>query len=219
MAFNKRQSEAAVLEQYRVSLENVKKQPKISSTMTEYGYTPESITIGENLYSSTLQVYQLNKTEDDETSTAYQLFDQNRVALTDIYRIHRRKAKAAFRKDPVMLDQLSVSGSQPGVYVKWMVMVKKFYAEASNSEETKTKLSRFKVTDEEISMAINLISQTEAARSEYLREVGESEDATKQKDAAFTKLDDWMGEFYEVAKIALEDHPQLLEALGLSVRS
>lgn len=38
-------------------------------------------------------------------------------------------------------------------------------------------------------------------------------------DPAFGKLDDWMSEFYAVAKIALEDNPQLLESLGKLVRS
>ena len=53
----------------------------------------------------------------------------------------------------------------------------------------------------------------------YLKEKGESQDATKIKDEVFAKLDDWMSEFYAVAKIALEDNPQLLESLGKLVRS
>ncbi|NLT49572.1 MAG: hypothetical protein GXX85_01480, partial [Ignavibacteria bacterium] len=48
---------------------------------------------------------------------------------------------------------------------------------------------------------------------------GESEDATKEKDAAFAKMDKWMSDFYAVARIALEDKPQLLEALGKIVKS
>jgi len=39
------------------------------------------------------------------------------------------------------------------------------------------------------------------------------------KDAAFAKIDDWMSEFYAEAKIGLEDNPQLLEALGKTVKS
>ena len=53
----------------------------------------------------------------------------------------------------------------------------------------------------------------------YLREKGESQDATKLKDAPFIELEDWMREFYTVAKIALKDNPQLLESLGKFVRS
>ncbi len=39
------------------------------------------------------------------------------------------------------------------------------------------------------------------------------------KDAAFAQIDDWMSEFFSVARIALEDEPQLLEALGKIVKS
>ncbi len=63
------------------------------------------------------------------------------------------------------------------------------------------------------------IGKYEVTHEEYLREVGESQDATKQKDAAFAEIDDWMRDFYAVARIALEDHPQLLETLGILVRS
>jgi hypothetical protein len=100
-----------------------------------------------------------------------------------------------------------------------MENVKKFYAEISNSEGLKGKLLIFKVTEEEVAQATNLIIETEAARAEYLREVGESEDMTQQKDAAFSTLEDWMSEFYAVATVALEDHPQLLESLGKSIKS
>jgi hypothetical protein len=219
MSTKRTSSEAAALEQYRVSFENVKTQPTISSTMTEYGYTPEVIGEGENLYANTLHVYNSNKTEDDETSAAYAVFEEKRGELKDLYRAHRKKAKVVFRNDPVTLDLLGIGGRQPSSYVKQMEMMKKFYAEISNSEELRTKIIRLKVSEDEISQASTLIVETETARAEYLREIGESEDMTKQKDAAFSELDDWMSEFYAVAKIALEDHPQLLEALGLSIRS
>ncbi|MGD9931363.1 MAG: hypothetical protein AB7U05_15180 [Mangrovibacterium sp.] len=219
MATNKTNSEAAVLEQYRVSLENVKNQPTISSLLDEFGYTPEVIAVGESLFANTLQVYTLNKTEDDETSAAYAVFNQKKSELAALYKAHRKKAKVVFRNEPVTLDLLAVSGNLSGAHVKWMETVKKFYAEVSNNTEIKTSLARFKVTGEEISQAISLITEVETARATYLREVGESEDTTQQKDAAFSKLDVWMSDFYAVAKIALEDHPQLLESLGKSVRS
>src|SRR5690606_10522184 len=47
----------------------------------------------------------------------------------------------------------------------------------------------------------------------------ESQNATKLKDAAFARVDDWMKEFYFIAKIALEESPQLAESLGRLVRS
>ena len=41
---------------------------------------------------------------------------------------------------------------------------------------------------------------------------------TKLYDA-FDAMDDWMSEFYAVARIALEEKPQLLEVLGKHVKS
>ena len=100
-----------------------------------------------------------------------------------------------------------------------METVKKFYTVASADSDVQSKLVRLKITTEEINGTIQLITNLELARAEYLREKGESQDATKLKDKAFGEIDDWMSEFYAVAKIALEDNPQLLESLGKFVRS
>ena len=63
------------------------------------------------------------------------------------------------------------------------------------------------------------ITEMENLRAEYLKEVGESQEATKAKDEAFAKVNDWMSEFFAVAKIAMEDKPQLLGSLVILVRS
>ena len=76
-----------------------------------------------------------------------------------------------------------------------------------------------KITAEQLNAANALIADVETTRADYLREKGESQNATQTKDASFAVLDDWMSEFYAVARIALEDQPQLLEALGLLVRN
>ncbi len=64
-----------------------------------------------------------------------------------------------------------------------------------------------------------LLVEVEGARGTYLKEQGESQDATHNKNSVFDQLEDWMKEFYAVAKIALEDRPQLAESLGRLVRN
>jgi len=89
---------------------------------------------------------------------------------------------------------------------------------ATTDTAIQTKLARLAITADSLTAGNTLITELEAARAEYLKEVGESQDATKAKDAAFAKMDDWMSEFYAVARIGLEDNPQLLEALGKVVK-
>ena len=81
------------------------------------------------------------------------------------------------------------------------------------------KIKKIFITEEEISACIAEINALETTRALYLREVGESQEATKKKDKALAELEDWMSDFHLVAKIAMEDQPQLLESLGVLVRS
>jgi len=219
MATKRTLTEAEALEQYRVSLENVESQSEIARTMSEFGYAEILITEGKNLLNKTRQSFDNNKKEDDETSEVYKNFTILKENLAKTYSLHRKKGKVIFRKDLVTLNKLALTGSLPTVYIKWLETVKKFYEVASTEDDIQTKLLRLKISTEDLNGTIELIANLELARAEYLREKGESQDATKAKDKAFGEIDDWMSEFYAVAKIALEDNPQLLESLGKFVRS
>jgi len=207
-----------MLELYRVALENAETQPEIATIMAELGYDSANITEGKNILAETRTAYDFNKTEDDETLTAYSGFSTKKEQLEDMFNIHRKKAKVIFRNDAVTAEKLAITGSMHRTYVKWLEAARKFYSVAAADTEIQSKLARLKISVDDITAANTLIADLEKARAEYLREKGESQDATKAKDAAFAKIDDWMSEFYAVARIGLEDSPQLLEALGKVVR-
>jgi hypothetical protein len=218
MATRPKKSEADMLELYRVALENAETQPEIATIMAELGYDSANITEGKNILAETRTAYDFNKTEDDETLTAYSGFSTKKEQLEDMFNIHRKKAKVIFRNDAVTAEKLAITGSMHRTYVKWLEAARKFYCVAAADTEIQSKLARLKISVDDITAANTLIADLEKARAEYLREKGESQDATKAKDAAFAKIDDWMSEFYAVARIGLEDSPQLLEALGKVVR-
>jgi hypothetical protein len=219
MATKRKLTEVEALEQYRVALQNVEAQSSIANIMAEFGYDETLITEGKAILTKTREAFDFNRKEDDETSESYQNFINLKEELTKTYILHRKKGKIIFRKDATTLNKLSLSGSLPLAYIKWLETVKKFYTVAVSDTEIQSKLNRLKLTTEELNGTILLISNLELARSEYLREKGESQDSTKLKDQAFGEIDEWMSEFYAVAKIALEDNPQLLESLGKYVKS
>src|SRR5574344_1102262 len=219
MSKNLRTSEVQTLEQYRVAFENTASQPQISATMAEYGYDSATMAIGKALYDETRLSFDSNKKETDEEAAAYAIFAAKEDQLSNIYAQHRNKAIVVFRNDSVTADMLEISGSLPQADIKWLEIVKKFYNVALADSNIQSGLSRLKVTPNDLTAAQALIPEVEAARATYLKEKGESQDATTKKDTAFAKLDSWMREFYAVAKIALEDNPQLLEALGKVVKA
>lgn len=218
MASRTKLTDAATLEMYRVALENAETQSEIARIMAELGYDSTVIGEGKALLAETRTAYNTNKTEDDETSAAYADLSTKKGQLVDTFNIHRKKANVVFRNDPLTADKLEISGAMPRSYMKWLEAARKFYSVATTDTTIQGKLARLKISPEDLTAANTLITELEAARAVYLKEKGESQDATKIKDAAIAKLDDWMSEFYAVAKIGLEDNPQLLEVLGKTVR-
>jgi len=219
MATTKHVTDAQVLENYRVALTNVENQPEIATTMAEFGYDNQKITEGKELLAKTREAYDFNKQEDSETIAARSDFDSKVAEMTTIYSLHRKKAKVVFRADEVTLKKLGLTGTLPKAYIKWVETMKLFYSGVQADTNIQTKLATLKVSTEDITSTVAAITAMENARTLYLKEIGESQDATKTKDAAFAKIDDWMRDFYAVAKIAMEDNPQLLESLGILVRS
>lgn len=219
MATKRALSEAETLEMYRVALENAQAQSVIAALMAELGYDPAELEKGKTLLAEARTAYASNQTEDDETSAAYASFVSKKEALNTAYTLHRKKAKVIFRNDPLMLDKLALSGSTPKAFVKWLESLKKFYTTAAADTALQSKLARLKLTAEELTAGGAMLTDVEQARAVYLKEKGETQVATQTKDAALAKIDDWMSEFFAVARIALEDQPQLLEVLGKTVRS
>lgn len=215
----KSKSEAQILENYRVALTNVERQPKIAALMAEYGYDSTKIAEGKTLLDTTRQSFDFNKHEDQETTEIRAAFDTKVEVLSSIYSSHRKKAKIIFRNDDTILKNLVLTGMIPRPYIRWVETMKTFYAGIHADADLLAKLTPLRITEADIVAALTSIVEMEKARADYLIEVGESQDATKLKDAAFGQIDDWMSDFFAVAKIAMEDRPQLLEALGLFVRS
>jgi len=89
-----------------------------------------------------------------------------------------------------------------------------FYQLLDTTEKLLTPLKQLKITEQEIKKQLQLLTEVEQAYTDYQKEKGESKQATKDKNDAFDALDKWVTRFFKVAKIALEDRPQLLESLG-----
>lgn len=214
----RRTSEVKTLGKYRVAFENAANQPQIASSVALYGHDADKMAEGKALFDNAVLLFDTNKTENDEASAAYSVYKNKRKELKTMYARHRKKAKVAFMRDPVTADLIGVTGEMPEAYANWLQTVKKFYTTALADSNIQSRLNQFQITTEELNAGDAIIPEVEKLRAAYLKELGESQDATVAKDSALAKIDDWMREFYAVAHLALENNPQLLEALGITVK-
>jgi len=212
-------SEAQILENYRVALENVETQTEIAAALTDFGYDNTVIANGKQLHEAARQAYDSNKIEGQESTTAYSDFTEKLKAVESNYWKLRKKAKIVFRNNPVILKNLGLTGFFPHPYIKKVETIKTLLNGLQADSELLGQLTRLKVTSDDITAALAAVTELETARATYLRESGESQQATLVKDNAMSSVEDWMKEFYAVARIALEDKPQLLESLNILVRS
>lgn len=219
MASRPNNSQADMLESCRLAFENVETNPTISAAMTEYGYDATKITEGKEILTAAKASYDLNEQEDVETDVAYDAFKAKWNNLKKTFASHRKKTKLIFRKEPETLIRLRLVGSLSKKYLLWLESAKPFYSTLATDTDLQAKIARVKITPEELTQVSTDLADLETLRATYVREVGESEDATKQKNSAIDEIQDWMIDFYGFAEIALADHPQLLESLGRFVKS
>jgi len=212
-------SDAALLEMYRVALSNAETHPGISEALSGLGYDAEKLVEGNNLLTEAREAFNTCNQERDERMEAYGVFKAKQNLLSKQYTMHRKKAKILFRKDEFLMERLKIARAISSSYVPWIEAVKRFYAEISSSEELQANMLSLNVTAEELADANTKVTELEQARSDFMKEKGQSQDATMNKDSAMEKLNDWMSAFYSVARIAFEKQPQLMEALGKVVKN
>ena len=213
MAKKKYLTETELLEQFRNSFENAKKQTEIASIMDEFGFGADVIAEGEALLATARNAYDSNKKEGDETSRAFKNYAKVKEQLEKIYLLDRKKAKVIFSNDPNAYHDLGLIGEIPKSHINLIESIKKFYTGLSESEEMKTKVAKLKITPEGIAHALELLETVNIFRSEFTKELGESQLSRKTKDEALAAIELWMRDFYAVAKIALDDKVSLMKAL------
>lgn len=219
MSATDKKSASYLLEKYRVSLENAKSQPLIASALTEIGYDADKIEEGITLLTTANTQVLQKKVEDNESKEASQDFKEKRVLLHETYKDHKEKAKIILKNNEVLQDKLGINTPIKQAYYDWIVQVKLFYENAINDATILSEFTALNLTKEKLEFTLVLIQETEIARADYVREKGESQDATKQKNEALDQIKEWMNSFYRVAKLALKDHPQLLESLDKVVKN
>lgn len=213
-------TEQKMIQNYGMLFENLNTQQDLKNELAEYGYSDTEIAVGKTLYDTANEKYSANIKETQEETTAHQVFEQKMNEIAEIFATDRKKARIVFKDQPDVLLNLRLKGRIAQSISSLLDDMRVFYTTLQQNIELANPLNRLKVTYDHINSQVQKITEVEKSYSDYNREKAESQQqATKNKNKAFRDLEKWVREFYAIAKIALEDRPQLLEAVGKFVRS
>ncbi|WP_445749382.1 hypothetical protein [Polaribacter sp.] len=219
MAQKKSFSQPEMLEISKIALQNVESNQIIKPLMEALGYNSAKISEGTSILQNTRAKFDESQLMDDNKSKAYKVFEEKRLAVNTVYAKDRKKARIILTNDSLALKALGLVGVVPKNYVSWLENINLFYNTLNNQPDLAQKLLVVQITPTHIADQLAGIAEVESLRAARVQSDGIAQNATKTKNNAFKELEKWMGAFFAIARIALEDEPQLLESLGKFVKS
>ena len=203
----------------QVAIANAQANTEIQESLAAFGYTPEIVQTGKLLYDRAAATVQQQKAEYGDQIGATAALEEAWAQAKKDYNLLVQVARVAFKNDPGVATKLALNGRRKESFSGWLEQANVFYDNAIANPDTIAALSNFGITQEKLQAGKTQVEELAALNAAQEKEKGEAQQATKTRDEALDALDDWLEDFLAIAEVALADKPQLLEALGVLVRS
>lgn len=206
------------LESARILIFN-SKDAEVAPLLETMGIDKAHIERGEVLYRETAQLVDIQKKEYQDQNLAYDTFFVEKDEIEADFNRTLKLVKVLSRKDKDLQDRLGLRGDRVYAIEEWIESAIDFYNRLLNEPDFITKLERFKVTTEQLGRDKTIVESLKQLRNVVTAEKGQAQEATRLRNEKLDELDDYTIELRAIAEIALEGRPQLLEKLGILVRS
>lgn len=197
------------------AIDNTLKTPAILKAVTPFGYSEEHMQAGLALHASAVAAvnartaaFGAQKLAKAHRATAEKAAFRAYQALSEV-------AKAIYRKTPAKLAAIGLNRPMPRQTAPFLTEAFKLFDNAP----LKAELADFGYSPKRLASERAKIVAYEQASHEYTRAMGAAQDATTHQDGAVAAISDWGAQYLRIARVALRDRPQLLEKLGIIVRS
>jgi len=130
------------------------------------------------------------------------------------YGKHISLARIAFQAQPRVIEALGLKGKRKRSLEEWLAQASAFYQEALTHVN---ELAQYGVPQLEIVECQKMMDQLVALSALQKQSLSRAQVLTQKKQEARTQLEEWYRKMIRTARMALEEEPQLLEALGIVV--
>ena len=208
-----------LLSDAQVAIDNTLNNPEILNAIKDFGYTSAKIQQGKALYNAAAAAQLAQTAEAGDQVAATATLNDAWEAARKSYMRFVKVARVALKNDAGASTQLDLKGDRKRSLSGWLAQATQFYNNALSNKSVLLALKEFGITEPKLKAGLNELKAVETANLAQEKEKGEAQAATQKRDAALDALQDWLSDYLAIAKIALEDNPQLLEGLGVLQRS
>jgi hypothetical protein len=208
-----------LLHDAQVAIDNALTNDRILAALSDFGYTPERLQQGKTLYTTALTAQTAQQLEAGEQRSATAELEANRAIANTTYIRLVKIARVAFKRDAGIATQLGLGGERKRSLAGWLAQANQFYTNALTTPAALKSFSEFGITADKLRTGLQELRAVEASNLTQEKEKGDAQAATEHRDQALDALQDWLSDYLAIAKVALEDTPQLLEGLGVLQRS
>ncbi|MEK6478947.1 hypothetical protein WJR50_15480 [Catalinimonas sp. 4WD22] len=196
------------------AIDNSMKYSNIMAALKRVGYTLPMLQEGKaNLEEFRILHESQNQKYGDQFGVGKAFKDDLRKAK-QTHAIHRKLAKIAYANDKSVYTQLGLGKLDVSID-NWLAYVDNFYSVLLKNSGP---IAQY-ISEEEMAQMQASIQALYEGRHKHFACKGEAQHATQKRNEAMRKMDAWMSNFRKAARFALQDEPQLLEVLGIVVRT
>lgn len=213
-----RKTIAQTLEEQRVLIFNSSK-PEIAPLLEGLSADATYLKKGKALYDIVITLSEKQKKEQQEESLAYDNFHELKTECKAVAKRNFRLIKLGSRTDGDLQNRLKIFTPKANGIEEWIMQTKEIYNGVLNEPAFLAALAKYKITAASLNKDIKKLELLKKLRDEAMSEKGQAQEATRVRNEKMEELEDYCYELKTIALLELENQPQLLEMLGILVRS
>ena len=214
-----RLSKEEILHQAGLRINNSLGDDEIKNAVAGLGYTEEKLNQGKTLLNDSLNLYETQLKEYGDMDAAQDKLKTIRKGAYGNYITHLTIARIAFKNDVQAISTLELSGTRATTLSGWLSQARNFYNSLLANEEWKLAMAGYGQTQAKLVESLENVEGVARAAENVKKEMGDAQNATQERDMKFEELTGWLGDYDQIAEIALAGKPQLLEKIGIVVKS
>jgi hypothetical protein len=202
----------------QVMIENSLSDDEIRRALLNYGYDEARLQAGKTLYEETSDWINRQKKEYGEkfeaTSEVQKAWEEAHTAYIKTLKVSR----IALQGNVKAQNALMINNKRKQSLSGWLEQAQAFYKNLISDIDLMKEMQKFGYTADKLNAEFELVKTLVQKNLKQKNGSGNAQEATALRDKKIDELEKWLSDFKSIVKIALYEHPQKLEKLGIIQR-